>query len=801
MATGKNPGIRVPAPGEAHPNVIAVIQQIIRHYGWQASPTFKGIGISGFSTAGFVKNTAAGVLSGGNTLAVSDIPTHDLITKHSASDLTIGHVIRASGATTFAWAQLQHSDLGALHQDVTTAATPTFGGVVIANGGTVGQSAGPLLTFNDTLNKLTISGCDVGIGVAAASTNDKLHVNGPVWINCGSNTWGALLSLKADDLPGGIQWNIFATTTAAGEGAGKFVLKGTANRLILDDSGVLTLPAMSTAGFVKNTVTGVLSGGNSLAAADLPWSTTVTGLTYTSSTGVLSLTSGYVVPTTTEEIAWNAASSASHARQHSITSTDDHTSSATSGQMLKANANGLPIDATNTDTAVAAAVTASHAAVTVAAAPLTLSTQQLTFNYDTNDFGLSGNNLYIKDSGIDHGGLGGLGDDDHTQYLLASGTRSCTGTFTLESWASPLSWKTIQAGTQEWQAGMFADASTWMLKDVTDGNAPAINIAAGTQLVSFPGGIGYTTVSQYVTGLTVTLIADTTGGVLDWDIGQRNIFKIIGNHNMTGSSVAMYNTGWHDGSGTIAVLRGLVGDLYVTGGGALTKAYTIHASAPYISSGTIGSAYGLYIDGMKPAGVTTGYGIFQDSTDDINQFRGKCKFGTTGTPAEDVHASDTVRADTAFNLNGTDGVSATYAYPSSITVKGGIITAVTAGSAANITLRENHAADFTETSFTQDGNWHDLDLSGILPAGTKMFWARVVLKVASGAASRNFYLRKNGNTGTSDVHAITTQIDNVQIQADVGPVGVDSSYIVEYQATNESGFTWSDMQLIVQAYA
>jgi hypothetical protein len=49
-----------------------------------------------------------------------------------------------------------------------------------------------------------------------------------------------------------------------------------------------------------------------------------------------------------------------HARQHAITQTLDHTSTATSGQMLKADANGLPVNATNTDTEVAGAVT--HAA-------------------------------------------------------------------------------------------------------------------------------------------------------------------------------------------------------------------------------------------------------------------------------------------------------------------------------------------------------------------------------------------------------------------------------------------------------
>ena len=50
-----------------------------------------------------------------------------------------------------------------------------------------------------------------------------------------------------------------------------------------------------------------------------------------------------------------------HTQQHSITGTSDHTSTATSGQMLKADANGLPVDATNTDADVASAVSLKHA--------------------------------------------------------------------------------------------------------------------------------------------------------------------------------------------------------------------------------------------------------------------------------------------------------------------------------------------------------------------------------------------------------------------------------------------------------
>lgn len=58
-------------------------------------------------------------------------------------------------------------------------------------------------------------------------------------------------------------------------------------------------------------------------------STTVTGLTYTALTGVLSMTVGYVIPTTTQETNWNSAYSASHTRGHAILDSSDHTDSAT----------------------------------------------------------------------------------------------------------------------------------------------------------------------------------------------------------------------------------------------------------------------------------------------------------------------------------------------------------------------------------------------------------------------------------------------------------------------------------------
>jgi len=87
----------------------------------------------------------------------------------------------------------------------------------------------------------------------------------------------------------------------------------------------------------------VKAPGNTLSAAD--WNAAHTG----------------VIDDTIHGSRGSGLHSDSHARQHAITSTNDHTSAATSGKILKADANGLPVNATNTDAQVSGAVTNSHA--------------------------------------------------------------------------------------------------------------------------------------------------------------------------------------------------------------------------------------------------------------------------------------------------------------------------------------------------------------------------------------------------------------------------------------------------------
>ena len=71
---------------------------------------------------------------------------------------------------------------------------------------------------------------------------------------------------------------------------------------------------------------------------------------------------GLPVDATNTDAQVSTAVTDSHVQQHWITSTTDHNSTATSGKMLKADANGMPVDATNTDAQVSTAVTDSHAA-------------------------------------------------------------------------------------------------------------------------------------------------------------------------------------------------------------------------------------------------------------------------------------------------------------------------------------------------------------------------------------------------------------------------------------------------------
>jgi len=97
------------------------------------SPTFLGLTLSSFNSAGFVKNNASGVLSGGNSIDISadtNLAVSDPIT---LTDDTIGLGYNATNL------KITSNQLNTI-QDIATSSTPTFGG----------------MTLNGTLNSYSI---------------------------------------------------------------------------------------------------------------------------------------------------------------------------------------------------------------------------------------------------------------------------------------------------------------------------------------------------------------------------------------------------------------------------------------------------------------------------------------------------------------------------------------------------------------------------------------------------------------------------------------------------------------------
>lgn len=87
-------------------------------------------------------------------------------------------------------------------------------------------------------------------------------------------------------------------------------------------------------------------------------------------------------------------------------------------------------------------------------------------------------------------------------------------------------------------------------------------------------------------------------------------------------------------------------------------------------------------------------------------------------------------------------------------------------------------ADFTIADFTRDGNWHDLDLSHIVPENTVLVSLRVTLKGT--VQDKNFVLRENGNVNAGNVFIMTLQTSNAFFP-EMGWVVPDANRVIEYK--------------------
>jgi len=74
------------------------------------------------------------------------------------------------------------------------------------------------------------------------------------------------------------------------------------------------------------------------------------------------------------------------------------------------------------------------------------------------------------------------------------------------------------------------------------------------------------------------------------------------------------------------------------------------------------------------------------------------------------------------------------------------------------------AWNFTLADFTTDGNWHELDLSGIIPANAKA--AALSLMVADDVVNSSVRLRRPGQTYDYNCSEIVTMVADTPIVGD-----------------------------------
>lgn len=104
------------------------------------------------------------------------------------------------------------------------------------------------------------------------------------------------------------------------------------------------------------------------------------------------------------------------------------------------------------------------------------------------------------------------------------------------------------------------------------------------------------------------------------------------------------------------------------------------------------------------------------------------------------------------------------------------------------------SADFTAFSLTQDGQWHDLALASIIPAGA--IAVHLAIEVCDGMVSQRFRIKEKGNNNAKNCLIATTVVANVSAFSE-GFVGVDADLKCQYDASNT---TWSCMNVLVRGW-
>jgi len=102
--------------------------------------------------------------------------------------------------------------------------------------------------------------------------------------------------------------------------------------------------------------------------------------------------------------------------------------------------------------------------------------------------------------------------------------------------------------------------------------------------------------------------------------------------------------------------------------------------------------------------------------------------------------------------------------------------------------------DFEGNDFTDDDNWHDLDLSSIVPEHTK--GVAITWRMRSAAINKWIRFRTKGNANLLNTSICTTQVANQTITVD-GIVAVDTDRFIQYQLTAGN---YSILRLLIKGW-
>ena len=203
---------------------------------------------------------------------------------------------------------------------------------------------------------------------------------------------------------------------------------------------------------------------------------------------------------------------------------------------------------------------------------------------------------------VDHGGLTGLADDDHTQYLLANGTRALSA---------------------DWDAGSVEIRAQTFESDVTTGTAPLV-IASTTKVTNLNADLlddqsgAYYLDSANFTGTNWTDLTDGTATTLHTHSGGGGMKKVQGSGYQPlpagpGAGVTVTKSASANTYGSYAEIRSASGNaIYIFG--VLAEDWTGTNSYGQISIGTGGAGVETEIGVVKMSQITAtptaNYAIF-----------------------------------------------------------------------------------------------------------------------------------------------------------------------------------------------